>query len=125
MMWSGSGFGFGLSTCCFTFIGNAEREKAREGLEKGKPKLVCDIENECRIKPRFSEKFRPGDVQKIIEETMREVLSEKTFDDTLAQEWVNEIVSRVNDRVVEIGFPRYKTITQVIILEVRRSTIYQ
>ena len=94
-----------------------EEDKEKEEAEK--PKIPCDMENECRIRPRFSEKFRPGDVQKVIEEVMTDVLFEKVFEEPLVKEWMTEMVTRINEKVVGFGFPRYKTIVQVQIIETR------
>jgi len=88
--------------------------------EVGPPVAQIDMK---KIRPSYSEKFRPGIIQAILTEEIQELLLGKVYEEDKAQGWITELCTKINGKVKELGFPRYKHITNVTIGERRGQGI--
>merc|ERR1712070_242763 len=82
------------------------------------------FENTYRLSPHDTEKFEPGKVKEVIAEVFK-----KKFDASFhynaddAADMGTEVCMEIQDRVKELGYKRYKLITQVTVGEMKGQTM--
>merc|ERR1712054_646212 len=82
------------------------------------------FENTYQLAPRDEEKFEPGKVKECIAEVFKKKFGEGfTYNAEDAAEMGTEVCTEIQDRIKELGYKRYKLITQVTIGEMKGQTM--
>lgn len=81
------------------------------------------IENTYKILPDEDKKFRPGKVEKIMQETLKEFLNDVEYEKTLGQRMSKMLADTIKTRVKEFRWSRYKLVVHVVIGENKEQDI--
>lgn len=95
---------------------------AEDKKEAGKDedlKAIADKPPGYKIRPDLVQKFRPGAVQVLIERSIKDKLEGKEYSPEQCEEWVQQIMADVHEKVKALNYRRYKIITQVSVGERR------
>ncbi|XP_046391927.1 dynein light chain Tctex-type protein 2B-like [Ischnura elegans] len=74
-------------------------------------------DGQFKMRPHVRDRFRPGAVKDVIHGVLREELAGKVYAETDPSLLSSSIAQRVKRKVMELGFPRYKYVVQVILGE--------
>ncbi|KAI6652831.1 Tctex1 domain-containing protein 2-like [Oopsacas minuta] len=83
---------------------------------------MSEIPNEqprYSIRPHFSQKFRPIELQELLNTTLREELDDKEYSSETVPSLTKEISDQIREKFKQLDLPRYKILVQVIIGEAR------
>merc|ERR1711934_146960 len=82
------------------------------------------FENTYRLEPHDEEKFEPGKVKECIAEVFKKKFGEGfEYNADDAAEMGTEVCTEIQERIKELGYKRYKLITQVTIGEMKGQTM--
>ena len=71
------------------------------------------------IRPHFNKKFRPSQLQDLVNSSLREQLFDKEYEAALVPVWTKEISDHIRENFKQQDLPRYKILVQVLIGEAR------
>ncbi|XP_071442341.1 dynein light chain Tctex-type protein 2B-like [Hetaerina americana] len=74
-------------------------------------------DGQFKMRPHIRDRFRPSTVKDIIHTVLREELVGKIYADSDPSMLSSNIAQLVKRKVMELGFPRYKYVVQVILGE--------
>lgn len=83
---------------------------------------VPTYENTYRLQP--CKKFRPVQVQTVIETAFRELLEEKVYDRHAAKQWTVALCDAIKEKVKLLDFPRFKIVCFVSIGQRDRQDVH-
>ena len=75
------------------------------------------------IRPHFSKKFRPLQLQELLNTSLREKLEDKEYEPELIPTWTKEASDHIREKFKQLDMPRYKILVQVIVGEARGGGI--
>ncbi|GAB5363597.1 hypothetical protein AAMO2058_000897200 [Amorphochlora amoebiformis] len=76
------------------------------------------------LEPRRDERFLPHQVKKVVEDVVSKKLKGMVYDDEKCKDACTDIGEAVKKRVKELGYVRYKIITQTVIGQVKDQGAY-
>ena len=79
-------------------------------------------ENTYRLQP--CKKFRPVQVQTVIETAFRELLEEKVYERHAAKQWTTTLCDAIKEKVKLLDFPRFKIVCFVSIGQRDRQDVH-
>ncbi|KAL4233587.1 Tctex1 domain-containing protein 1 [Mactra antiquata] len=74
-------------------------------------------ENTYKLNPDDEKKFKPGKVERVMQDVLKEFLSDVEYEKTLGQRMSKMLADTIKTRVKEFKWTRYKIVVQVIIGE--------
>ncbi|XP_052810677.1 dynein light chain Tctex-type protein 2B-like [Mya arenaria] len=81
------------------------------------------LENSYKLSPDDERKFRPGKVETVMNDVLREFLTDVEYEKTLGQRMSKMLADTIKTRVKEFKWTRYKLVVHVIIGENREQDI--
>ncbi len=78
-------------------------------------------QNQFLMKPKTGTKFIKPDVEKVIEKVCVEKVGNKPYVFEEVQPLIKEICADIQQRVLQLGYERYKLVSQVSIIEVAQQ----
>ncbi|XP_067673595.1 dynein light chain Tctex-type 5-like [Haliotis asinina] len=91
----------------------ATKNSKSRSSEKPPPKL----ENTFRLEPDEGKRFMPRKVEKLLADVLAARLDKVTYDPRTCREITTDISTHIKARVKAMDFPRYKIVSNVIIME--------
>ena len=71
------------------------------------------------IRPHFSKKFRPIELQNLLDMTLREELHDKEYDSGMIPSMTKELSNVIREKFKQLELPRYKILVQVVLGEAK------
>lgn len=81
------------------------------------------VENTYKLTPDDEKRFKPGKVEKIMKDTLKEYLTDVEYEKTLGQRMSKMLADTIKSKVKEFKWTRYKLVVHVIIGENREQDI--
>eukprot|EP00771_Trimastix_marina_P000169 gnl/Trimastix_PCT/1178.p1 GENE.gnl/Trimastix_PCT/1178~~gnl/Trimastix_PCT/1178.p1 ORF type:complete len:132 (+),score=3.54 gnl/Trimastix_PCT/1178:69-464(+) len=81
-------------------------------------------ENTYVMEPTENERFNPEAVKKVVDNILQSSLESQTYDPSTAPHICREICQEINRRIRELGYVRYKCVSQVSIGETRDQGVH-
>ena len=79
--------------------------------------------NQHMMKPRAGTKFLKGDVEKAMQKICREKLEGRAYVFEEVQPLIKELCAELQQKVVQLGYERYKLVSQVTVVEAAQQGI--
>ncbi|XP_071952930.1 dynein light chain Tctex-type protein 2B-like [Antedon mediterranea] len=83
------------------------------GSKPAKP--IIKMENTYKLGPDHGEKFRPGQIEKIIKHTFEQNLKGMKYEPRTCGIFAQRLAEEIKEKVREQNFKRYKVVSQVLI----------
>lgn len=80
-------------------------------------------ENTYKLVPDNAKKFKPGHVERVMQEVLKEYLTDVEYENTLGQRMSKMLADTIKGKVKEFRWTRYKLVVHVIIGENREQDI--
>ncbi|XP_045116304.1 dynein light chain Tctex-type protein 2B-like [Portunus trituberculatus] len=76
-----------------------------------------------QIRPDLKDKFRPSQVKEVIDSILEEKLTSFVYEKEAVDEMAMVISNALRNRIIEMNFPRYKYVVNVVIGELRGAGV--
>lgn len=96
---------------------------ARSDISDGVLAGPRQIENTYKLTPDDEKKFKPGKVEGVMRDLLKEYLTDVEYEKTLGQRMSKMLADSIKTRVKEFKWTRYKLVVHVIIGENREQDI--
>lgn len=90
---------------------------AKQRAAKRSPKLTPKLENTYKLEPDEGKHFSPNKVELVLKGVIENHPGLAQYNPIRCKILARDLTERINERVKELEFPRYKLVTNVIIME--------
>ncbi len=97
----------------------AKNSKTRGGTPRQGP---VKLENTYQLEPGEGKRFMPCRVEQVLEEVLESRLHDVHYNPMTCREMTIDIASHIKTRVKAMEFPRYKIISNIIIMENKKQS---
>lgn len=96
---------------------------AKSDISDGLLAAPRQVENTYKVLPDDERKFKPGKVKRVMEDVLKEFLTDVEYEKTLGQRMSKMLSDTIKSRVKEFKWSRYKLVVQIVIGENREQDI--